>query len=231
MCEIYVKSEAYPLFDGYRLNNEKATTRYEIESGEPIQCGIRKPGVMRCECGNKLIPLAYKYDDGLEHSRVLIGRKCIKCGKNYFTQKAIAMYPKGFLIDENVYIQQTPEIKSENTIQRGDVYYADLNGIENYCGSEQTGKRPVLIIQNNKGNRYSDTTIVAIITSKIKRRELPTHVKLPNNFMTQRSMVCTEQIKTIDKKRLGNYINNVLSFDSSIMDKVDKAIKESLELI
>ena len=231
MCEIYVKSEAYPLFDGYTLNNEKAVTRYEVKNDEPIKCGIRKPRIMRCECGNKLIPLAYKYDNGLMHSRVMMGRKCIRCGKNYFTQKTISMYPKGFLIDENAYIQSTPEITNENVIKRGDVYFADLNGIENYCGSEQAGKRPVLVIQNDKGNKYSDTTIVAIITSKIKRKELPTHVKLPTNFMPQKSMVCAEQIKTIDKKRLGNYINNVLSFDGSIMDKVDKAIKKSLELI
>lgn len=231
MCEIYVESEAYPLFDGYKLNSEKAITRYEVQSGEPIQCRIRKPRVMRCECGNKLIPLAYKYDDGLEHSRVLIGRKCIKCGINYFTQKTVSMYPKGFRISENANIQYVPEITNEKVIKRGDVYYADLNGLENYCGSEQTGKRPVIVIQNDKGNRYSDTTIVAIITSKIKRKEIPTHVKLPADFMPQKSMVCTEQIKTIDKKRLGNYINNVLSVDSLIMDKIDKAIKESLELI
>lgn len=231
MCEIYIESETYPLFDGYKLNNERSITRYELESGEPIQYRIRMPRVERCECGNKLISLAYKFDNGLEHSRVLIGRKCIKCGTNYFTQKTVSMYPKGFRLGENTNAQYIPGITNEKVIKRGDVYYADLNGLENYCGSEQTGKRPVLVIQNDKGNRYSNTTIVAIITSKIKRKEIPTHVKLPVDFMPQISMVCVEQIKTIDKNRLGNYINNVLSVDNSIMDKIDKAIKESLELV
>lgn len=172
----------------------------------------------------ELIQLAYKYDNGFEHSRVLIGKKCIKCGKNYFTEKTISRYPKGFTIYDNADIQSI-------SIRRGDVFYADLNGIENNCGSEQSGKRPVLVIQNDVGNKYSNTTIVAIITSKIKREELPTHVRLPSNFMAESSMVCVEQIKTIDKRRLGNYINNVNSFDSKIMNKIDDAIKHSLELV
>lgn len=68
-----------------------------------------------------------------------------------------------------------PIVNEERVLRRGDIYYADLGGFEQSVGSEQTGKRPVLIIQNDKGNIHSPTTIVAILTTKIKRH-LPTHV-------------------------------------------------------
>ena len=115
-------------------------------------------------------------------------------------------------------------------VKRGDVFYADLKGIESWCGSEQTGYRPVLIIQNNKANEYAHTTIIAIITSKIKNY-IPTHVKLPMKILPRQSIVCMEQIKTIDKSRLGNYVGNIFEFDSQIEKKINKAIRESLELL
>ena len=87
-------------------------------------------------------------------------------------------------------------------VRRGDIFFADLNGLENWCGSEQTGERPVLVIQNDKGNMFSNTIIVAIITSKIKKVEMPTHVRLPLDCMPQISEVHAEQIKTIDKIKL-----------------------------
>lgn len=108
---------------------------------------------------------------------------------------------------------------------RGDVYYADLSGIEQSIGSEQVGKRPVLILQNNIGNIHSPTTIVAIMTTKIKRN-LPTHVIIHNtNILPDESAICLEQIKTIDKMRLENYCGNV---GAKVLKKVDDAVTVSL---
>ena len=109
-------------------------------------------------------------------------------------------------------------------IKRGDIYYADLSPV---VGSEQDGQRPVLIIQNDFGNRYSPTTIVAAITSQIHKRNLPTHVIIDGSESMMKSMVMTEQIRTIDKTRLDRYITTL---DSETMHKVDFALMASLEL-
>lgn len=110
-------------------------------------------------------------------------------------------------------------------LKRGDIYYADLNGLEQAMGSEQTGKRPVLIIQNDVGNLYSPTTIVAILTTKIKRN-LPTHVVISGcGGLSKTSAVCLEQIKTIDKNRLYNYCGNI---GDVLMKKIEHAICISL---
>lgn len=231
MCRVYVQSKAYPLYDGYKLNTEKANIRYEIEMDSPIKYKTRIPGKMECECGNCLVPLAYKYNDGVEQSQVLIGRKCIKCGTNYFTDKTVSRFPRGFAKDENDVPEDIPYKIKGDEVRRGDVYYADLNGIESYCGSEQTGKRPVLVIQNNKGNKFSETTIVAVITSKEKKQHFPTHVKLPDGVLPKESVACMEQIKTIDKKRLGDFLGNIYEVTSDIDTKINMAIKTSLELI
>jgi mRNA interferase MazF len=84
-------------------------------------------------------------------------------------------------------------------LKRGDVYYADLNPV---VGSEQGGVRPVLIIQNDIGNKYSPTIIVAAITSKINKAQLPTHVEISENesSLERDSVILLEQIRTIDKK-------------------------------
>ena len=109
-------------------------------------------------------------------------------------------------------------------IKRGDIYYADLSPV---VGSEQDGQRPVLIIQNDSGNRYSPTTIVAAITSQIHKRNLPTHVIIDGSESMMKSMVMTEQIRTIDKTRLDRYITTL---DSETMHEVDRALMASLEL-
>ena len=88
-------------------------------------------------------------------------------------------------------------------IKRGEIYYADLSPVR---GSEQGGIRPVLILQNDVGNKYSPTTIVAAITSRTTKACLPTHVSFTADFMKAESIVLLEQIRTIDKERLANYV-------------------------
>lgn len=115
--------------------------------------------------------------------------------------------------------------KSTNVLKRGDIYYADLSGIEQLVGCEQSGNRPVLIIQNDKGNKHAPTTIVAILTSK-RKKKLPTHVILSDfSGLPFVSEVCLEQIKTIDKARLGNYRGNI---GEEKMQEVEKAIMASV---
>ena len=112
-------------------------------------------------------------------------------------------------------------------IRRGDIYYADLSPV---VGSEQGGTRPVLIIQNDIGNQYSPTTIVAAITSQIDKPRLPTHVALPVNSggLEKYSVILLEQIRTIDKSRL---LEKVYTLDNDTMSKVNKAIEISLGLV
>lgn len=108
-------------------------------------------------------------------------------------------------------------------IRRGCIYYADLSGA---TGSEQDGIRPVLIIQNDTGNKYSPTVIAAAITSKEKRSDLPTHVNLGTEFgLREPSIVMLEQIRTIDKTRLDRYVGRV---DVKTMRLVEKAVNISL---
>lgn len=107
-------------------------------------------------------------------------------------------------------------------IKRGDIYLADLNPV---VGSEQDGIRPVLILQNDMGNRYSPTTIVAAITGRKTKTELPTHVKITVTGLKTESIVLLEQIRTIDKTRLNEYIGKL---DKDTMGKVDHAIITSL---
>lgn len=111
--------------------------------------------------------------------------------------------------------------------RRGYVFFADLSPV---VGSEQGGVRPVLVIQNNVGNRYSPTVIVAAITSQIKKAKLPTHVELNalEYNLDRDSVVLLEQIRTIDKQRLQNKITEL---DERIMQQVDDALRISLGLI
>lgn len=109
-------------------------------------------------------------------------------------------------------------------IKRGDIYYADLNPI---MGSEQGGVRPVLIIQNNKGNRHSPTVIIAPITAR-KKPNIATHVKLNDvSFLKDTSVVLLEQIRTIDRKRLKDYMGTV---PDDYMAAINRAIVISLGL-
>jgi mRNA interferase MazF len=111
-------------------------------------------------------------------------------------------------------------------VKRGDVFYADLNPV---VGSEQGGVRPVLVVQNDIGNRHSPTTIVTAVTSRIKRAKLPTHVELPasQGFLAFDSVVLLEQLRTIDKARL---LQHICTLDSDTMRRVDRAAEISLGL-
>ena len=103
-------------------------------------------------------------------------------------------------------------------IKRGEIYYANLCPI---VGSEQGGIRPVVILQNDKGNLHSRTTIVAAITSRLYKPKLPTHVIFKSDCMRKKSIVLLEQIRTIDKSRLGRFVGTI---DVKTMKRVDKAI-------
>lgn len=104
------------------------------------------------------------------------------------------------------------------TIKRGEIYYADLSPV---IGSEQGGIRPLLILQNDIGNRFSPTTIVAAITSVPKKSTLPTHVTIDCDFLESESTVLLEQIRTIDKSRLTDYLGQLGETD---MRRIDRAI-------
>ena len=109
---------------------------------------------------------------------------------------------------------------------RGDIYYADLSPI---VGCEQGGVRPVLIIQNNVGNRYSPTVIVAAITSRMDKHPLPTHVAISRKYGLQKnSMILLEQVRTIDKSRLKEYIGHL---DGRDMRAVNISLKISLDVV
>lgn len=107
-------------------------------------------------------------------------------------------------------------------IRRGDIFYADLNPV---VGSEQGGIRPVLIVQNNVGNKYSPTLVVLPI-SAAKKHYLPTHIHIRGSkALPKDSVILAEQIRTIDKDRLKNYVGSV---DFELMEKVEKAMKISI---
>ncbi len=111
-------------------------------------------------------------------------------------------------------------------VRRGDIFFAQLNPV---IGSEQGGTRPVLVIQNDIGNQYSPTTIVAAITSQIQKAKLPTHVEISadKNGLDRDSVLLLEQIRTIDKSRLKQ---RVAFLEEDFMRKVDEAIEVSLGL-
>lgn len=111
-------------------------------------------------------------------------------------------------------------------VKRGDIYYADLSPV---VGSEQGGIRPVLIIQNDVGNRHSPTVICAAITSRMNKAKLPTHIELnaARYHMVKDSVILLEQLRTIDKTRLKDRICHL---DSDIMKKVGRALQISLDL-
>lgn len=109
-------------------------------------------------------------------------------------------------------------------IERGELYYADLSPV---VGSEQGGLRPVLIIQNDVGNKYSPTVIIAAITSQIQKAKLPTHIELSHTKypLTKDSVVLLEQIRTLDKLRLKDRIGQL---DTIAMQKVNVGLMISL---
>ena len=111
-------------------------------------------------------------------------------------------------------------------VRRGDIFYADLSPV---VGSEQGGIRPVLIIQNDVGNRHSPTVICAAITSRMNKAKLPTHVEIDakKDQIVKNSVILLEQVRTIDKQRLKDLVCHL---DKEIMNKVDEALKISFEL-
>jgi mRNA interferase MazF len=112
-------------------------------------------------------------------------------------------------------------------VKRGDVYFADLSPV---VGSEQGGVRPVLVIQNDIGNRFSPTVIVAAITAQIQKAKLPTHVEIDAKTygFDRDSVILLEQIRTIDKQRLTDKITHL---DEEMMNRVNEALMISLGMI
>lgn len=112
-------------------------------------------------------------------------------------------------------------------VKRGDIYFADLSPV---VGSEQGGFRPVLVIQNDIGNRFSPTVIVAAITAQIQKAKLPTHVEVPAKTygLDRDSVILLEQVRTIDKQRLTDKITHL---DDEMMSKVNEALQISIGLI
>ncbi|MDN4606326.1 type II toxin-antitoxin system PemK/MazF family toxin [Sporosarcina highlanderae] len=112
-------------------------------------------------------------------------------------------------------------------IKRGDVFFADLSPV---VGSEQGGTRPVLVIQNDIGNRFSPTVIVAAITAQIQKAKLPTHVEIKaERYGFERdSVILLEQVRTIDKSRLTDKITHL---DEVVMEQVDEALEISFGLV
>ena len=108
--------------------------------------------------------------------------------------------------------------------KRNEIYYADLNPVK---GSEQGGIRPVLVIQNDTGNKHSPTTIVAAITSKEEKAKLPTHVEVTSCGVERKSLALLEQIRTIDKSRLIKYVGEL---DGATVKEINEAIGISLGL-
>jgi mRNA interferase MazF len=111
-------------------------------------------------------------------------------------------------------------------IKRGDIFYADLRPV---VGSEQGGIRPVLIIQNDVGNKHSPTVICAAITSKMNKAKLPTHIEIDASSynIVRDSVILLEQLRTIDKQRLKD---KVCHLDQEVLQQVNRALKISLEL-
>lgn len=129
-------------------------------------------------------------------------------------------------LSEKINKSVTCGMKGVYDMRRGDIYYADLRPV---VGSEQGGIRPVLIVQNDVGNRHSPTIICAAITSKMNKAKLPTHIELSAGRydMVKDSVILLEQLRTIDKQRLKDKICHL---DEDIMKKVNQGLKISLEL-
>lgn len=111
-------------------------------------------------------------------------------------------------------------------VRRGDIFNADL-GISKDVGSEQQGERPVVVIQNDIGNAFSPTVIVASVTSKIYKRQLPVHVDTENSNLERNSVILLEQIRTLDKRRLKEKIGQLDYFE---LENLNKALKVSVGL-
>ena len=146
---------------------------------------------------------------------LFFGRQGVFCGFVFSAMKEKAGWIQEVKIMEDIFIME------EREIRRGDIYHANLNPV---VGSEQGGYRPVLVIQNNRGNKHSPTVVVAAITSRPKHK-MPTHVPLKGiEGLEKDSVVLLEQLRTIDKKRLDDYVGTL---DRQQMLKVEKALCSS----
>ncbi len=112
-------------------------------------------------------------------------------------------------------------------VKKGEIYYADLSPV---IGSEQGGIRPVLVVQNDVGNKYSPTVIVAAVTSQINKAKLPTHVEISakGHGLTKDSVILLEQLRTIDKKRLREKIGRI---DDNSIERTNTALSISLGIV
>ena len=116
------------------------------------------------------------------------------------------------------HLKKNRGVKMKRKYKRGEIYYADLSPV---VGSEQGGYRPVLILQNNKGNKYSSTVIVASITSRLSKHRLPTHVDMSSIRLKKHSIALLEQLRTIDKERMKEYIGKATKAE---MKKIETAL-------
>ena len=125
-----------------------------------------------------------------------------------------------------MYIRSCSESDKQMTVRRGDIYYADLSPV---VGSEQGGIRPVLIVQNDVGNRFSPTVIAAAITSQKDKNKLPTHIQVNANDsgLSKDSIVLLEQVRTIDKQRLKEKMGRL---DDASMSRINQALSVSFGL-
>lgn len=135
---------------------------------------------------------------------------------------------KNIIAEKSDYVSAERDILEQNlnNIRRGEIYYADLSPV---VGSEQGGMRPVLIVQNDIGNKYSPTVIAAAITSQLSKAKLPTHIPLDAQCygLSKNSVVLLEQVRTLDKKRLREKMGKL---DTDVMTQVDGAIAVSFGL-
>lgn len=161
----------------------------------------------------------------------IFSNESMKAGYKEMGQINLSLAELGMTIevlssDEKVRGRLLKVSTNNNDIKRGDLYYADLSPV---IGSEQGGVRPVLIVQNDVGNKYSPTVIVSAITSQINKAKLPTHVEISSNEygLNKDSVILLEQIRTIDKKRLREKIGFL---DEDMMMKVEAGLQISLGL-
>ena len=115
-------------------------------------------------------------------------------------------------------------MKMDKAIKRGDLVYLNFDPI---VGSEQGGPRPAVVVQNDMGNKHAPTVIIAPVTSKNKKSNLTTHVKLTSHILERNSMVLLEQLKTVDKSRIDSYIGTLSDEE---MKMIDKALRISLAI-
>ena len=152
-----------------------------------------------------------------------LGKNINELGPSHFS----LLTKRGITADKaTLSVQIQAERKRKMTIRRGDIFYADLSPV---IGSEQGGLRPVLIVQNDVGNRYSPTVIAAAITSKMGKTKLPTHIDVsaPNVGLAKDSVILLEQIRTLDKQRLKEKMGHL---DDATMRVVNNAIQVSFGL-